>query len=128
MSDEKATDSIYPPLVRPTFHSAVPKHLIEQMEEKDRYMVSQMSIMEQQNEWIISAVVECNRSIRELDIGMRSSRAQLELRLQTAEQWQRMVMSKWAVVVVLAGILGMMFLQPIARSVYEFMIPPTHRP
>lgn len=91
-------------------------------------MVSQMSIMEQQNEWIISAVVECNRSIRELDIGMRSSRAQLELRLQTAEQWQRMVMSKWAVVVVLAGILGMMFLQPIARSVYEFMIPPTHRP
>lgn len=118
MSDEREPDSVYQKLVPPELHSSIPTFMFgldPKMSDGMKHILTSLDVVQKQNEWIIAAVVDCNRAIRELDIHSRQSRAELETRLETAEQWQRMVTSKWAVVVAIL----IMFAPLVAKTVYD---------
>jgi len=77
----------YQELEKPEFKSAIPPHLVNKLSEQEKYLVETLSRMEAQNEWLIKAVLEGNRSAIETD-----------LRVQELQDWKSMVSSKWAVV------------------------------
>jgi hypothetical protein len=79
----------YQELEKPEFKSAIPLHLVNKLSEQEQYLVGTLSRMEAQNEWLIRAVLESNRSIIETD-----------LRVQDVQDWKSMISSKWAVIVV----------------------------
>ena len=77
----------YQELEKPEFKSAIPPHLVNKLSEQEKYLVETLSRMEAQNEWLINAFLEGNRSAIETD-----------LRVQELQDWKSMVSSKWAVV------------------------------
>ena len=92
-------ESLYPKLERPTFQSTVPPHLLGKLTDQERYVVEMLSRSEQQNEWIINAILENNRIYRDLDRRLQQLSSDLDARVSKVEGWQKTVTSKWAVVV-----------------------------
>lgn len=63
--DDVIPDSTYPPLEPPgEFKSQIPEHLLGQMSDTDRYMLEQMSILRQHNDWSTKAHLSIDRSVR----------------------------------------------------------------
>ncbi len=85
--ETEGTKSRYAKLEVPDFHSTIPPHLLGQLSLQEKYLVETLSKIEQQNQWLINAAIECNRVNVETDV-----------RLQQMEKWKDMLTSKWAVV------------------------------
>ncbi len=85
--EREDTKSRYQKLEVPDFHSTIPAHLLGQLTDQGKYLVETLSKIEQQNQWLINAVLECNRVNVETDI-----------RVQQVERWKEMLTSKWAMV------------------------------
>lgn len=88
-------ESRYTPLEVPEFKSTIPAHLLGKLTEQERYLVETLSKMEQQNTWLIKAVVEGNRANIEED-----------KRLLKVERWKQNITSKWAII---AGLFLILF-------------------
>lgn len=76
----------YQALAKPDFKSTIPPHLVNKLTEQEKYLVETLSRMESQNEWLIRAVIEQNRSANETD-----------LRVQEIQDWKAVISSKWAI-------------------------------
>ena len=79
--------SRYPELEKQEFKSSIPMHLINKMSEQDQHLVSAMSKMEAQNEWIVKVLEDHNKNLIETD-----------LRMQELQDWKSMVSSKWGII------------------------------
>ena len=62
--------------------------------ESERYLVSTVSKIEQQNAWLMEHTIENNHAVVELDIWR-----------QTIDRWKTALTSKWAVVAVVAAVI-----------------------
>lgn len=94
MSDD--TDTImsrYPEMDKaPEFAPAIPAHLVAKLTDSERYLVTSISKMEQQNNWVATQIVVHNKAICETDV-----------RVQKLEWWKKLLTSKWAIAAWLAG-------------------------
>jgi hypothetical protein len=63
-SDNISHKSNYPELEKPSFHDNIPSHLLVNIDEKDRYVIQQLSMISQQNEWLIRAAIDTNEQVR----------------------------------------------------------------
>lgn len=84
----------YQKLKQPEFKSTIPEHLVNKLSAQEKWVIEAVSRMEGQIEWIVTALLEGNRSNIESD-----------LRIQELQDWKAMISSKWAVVAVFLGML-----------------------
>ena len=66
-SDESrntADRSTYPPLEKPIFHDIIPAHLLVGIDAQAKYVIEQLSMISQQNEWLIKAATDTNTQVR----------------------------------------------------------------
>ena len=95
MSDGDAQiTSRYPLLEKPELQSTIPPHMMAKLTESERYLVSTVSKLEQQNAWLTEHTIENNHAIVEMDIWR-----------QTIDRWKMKLTSKWAVVAVIAAVI-----------------------
>ena len=59
-----AESSSYPELEKPLFHDNIPAHLLVNIDEESRYVIQQLSLISQQNEWLIRAAIDTNEQVR----------------------------------------------------------------
>jgi len=107
MADE-VQDSRYKELTVPDFKSTIPAHLLGRLTDSERYLVETLSKMEQQNTFLIGAVLEHRLAIRDGDI-----------RLGKVEKWKANLSSKWAVIAVILAIIV-----PVAlKEIFDHWFP-----
>jgi hypothetical protein len=99
---DEITESRYKLLVVPEFKSTIPQPLLGKLSEQEKYLVETLSKMEQQNAWLITAVVEGNRINLEID-----------RRLVRLERWQSIFSGKWAVLVGIVILVGPVVLKTL---------------
>lgn len=121
---DHGSDSQYSPLRVPEFTSQVPAHLLSQLDEGMGYMLHSLSVVQQQNKWIIQSLIDQNTAIRDLDIRQQASKAAIELRLQSCEAWRDRLTSKWAVIVVIFGFIAPIIVKPVVERI---LFPPSHQ-
>jgi hypothetical protein len=108
---ENEIESHYARLERPNFQSMVPHHILARFSDQEKYVVESLSRLEQQQEWLVVAMLETNRIQRDLD-----------KRLQRVESWQEKLTSKWALIM---GVV--VWLSPIGvKYLLEHVIPKVH--
>lgn len=56
--------SSYPELERPVFQDNIPAHLLVGIDDRSRYSIQQLSLISQQNEWLIKAATDTNEQVR----------------------------------------------------------------
>jgi hypothetical protein len=57
-------DSIYAELEPREFSSNIPSHLLKGADEQTKYVLQQLSIIDQQNRWLIKSAVDTNQQVR----------------------------------------------------------------
>jgi len=62
--DKKKDESSYPPLERPQFHSNIPPHLLQGVDDQTKYVIESLSLIDQQNQWLIKAAIDTNEQVR----------------------------------------------------------------
>jgi hypothetical protein len=109
MTPDSTEESRFYELEKPEFHSRIPDSLVDDLNPTDRHVISSLSILEQQNEWLVNSVLRGNQQSRQLDI-----------RLAKVESWKGMLTSKWSVVLWFVGVI--VWLSPIAQAIYEIVV------
>ena len=84
---EQPLQSHYQELEKPIFQSKIPDFLQGDLDGPQRYMVEQLSIIGQQNEWLVKNTLEHNRALISTD-----------LRLQGIEFFKDKITSKTTVI------------------------------
>lgn len=84
-SDDK---SRIEPLVVPDFKSTIPGHLLAKMNEQDRWLFENISIMEEREKWLVRAVVEDRKALIEADT-----------KATAVKNWKDKLTSRWGLLV-----------------------------
>jgi len=106
MADE--IKSRYEALTVPEFKSAIPTHLLGKLSEQERYLVETLSKMEQQNTWLITAVVKGSAAVVDLDI-----------RQTKTEQWKDRLTSKWSLVAAAFALMAPIVLTKVVEHIWK---------
>lgn len=105
----------YEPVVPKEFKSTIPPHLLDKLSDTERYLVSAMSKLENQYDWLVSVAVGNSKNI--IDLGGRAmaledwrSKSEKETDGQPEKvdklwEWKTMMSGKWAVLWALVLIL-----------------------
>lgn len=112
MAKDADMKSRYPEYEKPVFDSKIPPHLIAQLDEKERWMYENMSVLQQKTDWLIEKQMETNDNVRNTDT-----------RLQVVELWKNVLSGKWAVAGALSVIAVTAGLSAIVRLVFEKIFP-----
>jgi hypothetical protein len=54
-------------LTRPSFQSKVPEYLLEKVSEKDRYIIEQLSVIGQTQEWLVDQTIKQSNKLESVD-------------------------------------------------------------
>jgi hypothetical protein len=54
-------------LTRPSFQSKVPEYLLEKASEKDRYIIEQLSVIGQTQEWLVDETIKQSSKLESVD-------------------------------------------------------------
>jgi len=84
---ENSEPSRYHRIEKPVFASKIPEHLLAKLDDKERYLLDQVSTLGGKADWLIERAVESNQIAIEVDA-----------RLTKVENWKTMVTGKGAVV------------------------------
>jgi hypothetical protein len=84
-----------PELEAPHFLPQIPDDLMENLSKRDQHVLKTLSVMAQNQEWIMEAIVNQNRYLR-----------LLEKRLIRVERWIGRITSRWGLLVGLAAVIG----------------------
>ena len=96
-SDEITDRSSYPELKKPIFHDNIPSHLLAGIDDQSRYIIQQLSMISQQNEWLISAAIDTNAQVRHTNgrvLGLEEWKRPIEeadvaAKLDKLEDWKK---------------------------------------
>lgn len=83
--DNDDKESKYRELEAPEFKSLIPPHLLGKLSEQEKYLVETLSVLGQQNAWLINATLEGNKANIELD-----------RKVQSLVRWRAVLTSKWS--------------------------------
>ena len=100
-------ESTYPELEKPNVQSTIPQHLLQGTDEQTKYVLHQLSIIVQQNQWLIKSAIDTNQQVRHTN-GRVKSVEKWKNELEQHEIIPKMKMiSKlsnfWAVAIILAA-------------------------
>jgi hypothetical protein len=84
-----------PELEAPRFAPQIPDDLMENLSKRDQHVLKTLSVMAQQQEWQIDAILNQNACLRAME------RRQIRV-----ERWKNLVMSRWGVFVGGIAIIG----------------------
>lgn len=102
--------SRYPKLERPVFESTIPPHLLARLDDKERYLLEQVTTLGSKADWLVERALELNTIALETDA-----------RLTKVEDWKSTVTSKGAVVVGIAVLIFSGFASAGARMALEYI-------
>lgn len=112
--DDIAPDSTYPPLLPPVeFKSQIPDHLLMGASDTDRYIMAQISILRQYNDWKVNALVETHSYVRKTN--GRLIRAEEDIKDLKADR--KSVKVGWKVITAIVG--GVITVVTLAVSIYQ---------
>lgn len=107
-------DSTYPPLEPPAeFKSQIPEHLLEGSSQTDRYIMEQMSIMRQYNDWSVKALLSQDKNVRLTNGRLR--RAEEDIKHLKGEE--NSVKVGWKVIATACGVV--VTIVTLAISIYS---------
>lgn len=113
-SDDVIPDSTYAALAAPEeFKSQIPEHLLVGTSPTDRYILDQISIMRQSNEWTVKALVSAHAQIRLTNGRLRGA----EQDIKDLKGDKKSVKVGWRVIGWIAG--AVVTLITLAASIYE---------
>lgn len=104
--------SSYPELETPEFESKLPKPLIENTDPQTKFVLEQLDVINQQNQWLIKAAVDTNLQVRHTNGRVRDLE-DWKLKLDSVEPEKRLkivgiISNAWiagsALVVLLSGV------------------------
>lgn len=73
MSNDRPQSSYnYPELDKPEFKSSIPPHLLNNTDDQTKYVLKQLDMINQQNEWLIRAAVDTNEQVRHTNGRLKS--------------------------------------------------------
>jgi len=108
--DEMDDSSSYPPLVRPVLHDNIPPRLLNGIVAQSQYILKQLSIINQQNEWLIEASVNTNTQVRQTNgrlLKLEEWRKPLDdKKILDKVTWLDRLFNFWTVLAVLVGTFG----------------------
>jgi len=93
------------------FKSTIPPHLLGKLSESERYLVETMSRLENQNNWLVSALLKVNKDV--LDCDRRIT--EINKTVATLSDWKQLISGKWAVV----AALGLVVLSALLKMVFD---------
>jgi hypothetical protein len=64
MPDNIIPDSLYPVMERPHFESQIPEHLLKDVSESDKFVMSSLSKLLQESDWTIEAMLLTHDQLR----------------------------------------------------------------
>ncbi len=116
--DDVIPDSTYPPLEPPgEFKSQIPEHLLGQMSDTDRYMLEQMSILRQHNDWSTKAHIGLDRNVRMTNGRLRRA----ESDIANLKDDKRSVKVGWKVIAAVVG--GIVTLTGLVIGILQLIHP-----
>lgn len=107
---------LYDPLVTREFKSTIPAHLLGKLSDGERHMVETLSRLENQYEWMLTALLQQNKMV--LDLAHRQSKTEewraeispkLELGARSTDEIVSQVKSLWDWKNVVSGKTGVLF-------------------
>jgi hypothetical protein len=78
---------------KPVFKPQIPKHLLSDLSEKDRWMYGEITIQRQQNEWIIEQLQSGDDRFQAIE----NRQDKTESKVQTLEKFKSTLTAKWTV-------------------------------
>lgn|SRR4051812_11021856 len=100
--DNEKLESRYRLLVQPEFKTTVPDHLIARLPMQDRFLIQMVSVTEQRDAWLRSALRDGNAADRELDV-----------RVTKLEEFVSKLTNKWSVIAYIIALSLPVFLKVI---------------
>lgn len=78
--DDTPLESTYPPLEPPgEFISDIPDHLLKEASQADAFVMRQLSIARQSNEWCVRALVLTHQQVRTTNGRLKQAEAEIEV-------------------------------------------------
>lgn len=57
-------ESPYPELEKPAFQTSIPSHLIKDVDPQTKFVLIQLDMINQQNQWLIKSAIDTNHQVR----------------------------------------------------------------
>jgi hypothetical protein len=112
--DDVIPDSTYPPLEPPgEFKSQIPEHLVEGASKTDQFIMAQISILRQYNDWSVKALLAQDKNVRLTNGRLR--RAEEDIRHLKGDEHS--VKVGWKVIGWIGG--ALVTIITVAAAVYE---------
>lgn len=108
-SDDKY-QSRYELLEKPDFKPTIPPHMLAKLSESEKYIVSAISVSEQQYAWLVEHALATNRNLIEMDSWR-----------QSMERWKTIITSKWAVLAIIGGMVAPAVLFALMEWLFGFL-------
>lgn len=90
--DEKAGEKVVKePMDAPSFRASIPEYLIKDMSGHDRYIMEQLSVMQQQNEWqtdMVHKIYNYTKTINGKVVDLEHFRQRMEMEIKLDEKWE----------------------------------------
>lgn len=90
MEKDAPPSSRYTRFEKPVYDSKIPPHLLQGLDEKEKWLVTSVDLLNSKADWLVEKLIEVNAAVIDTDI-----------RLQRVENWKTVLTGKWAV---LAGV------------------------
>lgn len=82
--EQHATDSTYPIIELPDFHSTIPEHLLQDVSRENRFVMENLNIQTQYIKWLCESAVDTNHQVRKTNG-----------RLKKVETWKEKLSAWW---------------------------------
>jgi len=84
------------------FKSTIPPHLLGKLSESERYIVETLSRLENQNNWLVSALLKVNKDVLDCDRRINEIKKDVSI----ISDWKQLISGKWAVLAALGLIIA----------------------
>jgi hypothetical protein len=113
--DNYQEDGVHAP---PQFSPNIPKHLLADMDEQERWLYERASIQEQQNEWLMRRAIMADVRHAKADSRMST----IEARIKPFEELKVVLTAKWSVLAILfSGLVAPLLLAAFGAWIASFL-------
>jgi hypothetical protein len=77
------------PLVKPSFDSKVPDYLLKDASDKDKYIIEQLSVISQTQEWLVDEAVKSSGKLDEVDNKLKFTNGKIASAITSIEELRR---------------------------------------
>ncbi len=101
------------------FKSSIPPHLLGKLSESERYLVETMSRLENQNNWLVNALLKVNKDVLDCDRRITETNRNVA----TVSDWKQLMSGKWAVLAAISLILLSVLAKFLLDALWHLLKP-----